>query len=140
MIIKIQHRYLPSLIQFLEGMKLAGAKSRARSKLLARVIDAYTELAISERELVKEYAELDAKGEPQIDEDGTFQLKDPSLAGDYIKARDALVAEHALITPAYAEHPVQLLELLDGYEVELSGDEAAVYDHLYDAINEVVKQ
>lgn len=138
--IKIQNRYLPTLIQFLETMKLAGAQSRARSKLLGKVVDAYTELAVSERELVKEYAELNSKGEPEIESEGTFQLKDPELAGDYLAARDALVAEHAVITPAYAEHAAQLLKLLDGYEATLSGDEAAVYDHLFDAVSEAVKQ
>lgn len=137
--IQVQNRYLPTLIKFLEGMKLAGAQSRARSKLLAKIVDAYTDLAVSERELVKEYALLNEQGEPEIDAEGTFQLSDPNLAAEYVAARDALVAEHAVIAPAYAEHPTQLLELLTGYEVELSGDDAAVYDHLFDAVEQAVK-
>lgn len=44
-----------------------------------------------------------------------------------------------ILTPAYAEHPAQLLELLENYTVELSGDEAAVYDHLYDQILKAVE-
>ncbi|AWG03440.1 DUF1617 family protein [Trueperella pyogenes] len=137
--IQVQNRYLPTLIPFLEGMKLAGTASRARSKLLSLVIDAYSALAISERELVKEHAVLNEKGEPHIAEDGTFELKDPQLADDYLTAREALISEHAILTPAYAEHPAQLLELLENYTVELSGDEAAVYDHLYDQILKAVE-
>lgn len=135
MTLLIENRYLPALIPFLESMKLAGAHSRARSKLLTMALTAYGQLAVSEKELASEYAVLGVDGQPVIDEDGVFELKNPDEAPAYLAAREELLSESAVLDGStYAEHLSQLNELLGSYSVELSGDDAAVYDHLYDAV------
>lgn len=139
--LKIENRYLPALIPFLESMKLAGVHSRARSKLLAMALAAYQQLALSEKELVAEYAVLDTHGQPVIDEEGVFELKDPDEAAAYLAAREELLSESAVLDgPTYAEHLTQLSELLGSYGVELSGDDAAVYDHLCDTVEAALKR
>ncbi len=133
--IRIENRYLPPLIPFLQSMKLAGAASRARSKLLAMALTAFQDLAASEQELVTEYAVLDEQGRPVIAEDGSFDLKDPALVSQYLTEREALLAEQAHLSgPTYSEHLSQLQNLLASYPVELTGDEAEVYDRLCDAV------
>lgn len=133
--IRIENRYLPTLIPFLQSMKLAGAASRARSKLLAMAFTAFQDLATSEKELVAEYAVLDEQGQPVIAEDGSFDLKEPAQAPLYLAEREALLNEEAhLIGPTYSEHLAQLQNLLATYPVELTGYEAEVYDRLCDAV------
>ena len=74
--IKLQNKFLPTLIPFLRGMKLKGEQSRARSKFLALAMTAYYSLHDNEIELLKEYAILDKNGEPLSDKDGGFTIKE----------------------------------------------------------------
>lgn len=139
--IHIENRYLPALIPFLQSMKLAGAASRARSKLLAMALTAFQDLAASEQELVSEYAVLDEQGQPVIAEDGSFDLNDPTMVSHYLTEREALLAEQAHLSgPTYSEHLAQLQNLLTTYPVELAGDEAEVYDRLCDAVEAALSE
>lgn len=136
----IENRYLPVLVPFLEGMKLAGAQSRARSKLLNMAVAAYKALGESELELVKEYAVCDNTGQPVLAEDGSFELKNPEQSAAYFTAREQLLAEASELNGAtYKEHLPQLQSLLADYQEVLSGDEAAVYDHLCDMVDQALK-
>lgn len=139
--IAIENRYLPPLIPFLENMPLAGANSRARSKLLGMVTLAYQGLALAERELVTEYATLDEEGQPVIGEDSTFALADPGSAEAYVAAREELMRERTILTgDTYQGHYEALQALLGEYAQPLTGDDAAVYDHLCDAIDHAVSE
>jgi hypothetical protein len=134
--IKLQNRYVVSLVPFLQGMKLRGAESRARSKLLGLAMDVYGSLHESELELLREFAVCDGNGEPQMAEDGSFSLKDGNAAG-YLTERDRLFSEVAEIEGGtYTTHLEVMRQVLADYDGELSGDEAALYDALMDAFEE----
>ncbi len=141
MSVAIENRYLPALIPFLAGMPLAGAQSRARSKLLGMVTLAFEGLALAERELVAEYATLDEDGAPIIAEDSTFTLANPEAANEYVAAREELMGERTILTgDTYQGHYQALQTLLAEYTQPLTGDDAAVYDHLCDAIDQAVSE
>mgnify|MGYP003511085569 FL=1 len=139
MSIALENRYLPPLIPFLENMPLTGAQSRARSKLLGMVTLAFQGLALAERELVTEYATCDENGQPVIGEDSTFTLVNPDRANEYVAAREELMSERTILTgDTYEGHYLALQTLLTEYAEPLTGDDASVYDHLCDAIDEAI--
>ena len=139
--VAIENRYLPALIPFLAGMPLVGAQSRARSKLLGMVTLAFEGLALAERELVAEYATLGEDGEPIIAEDSTFTLANPDAASEYVAAREELMGERTILTgDTYQGHFQALQTLLADYDQPLTGNNAAVYDHLCDAVDQAVSE
>ena len=134
--IQLKNYHLVTLIPFLRGMKLKGERSRARSKFLALALEAYAALHESEVELLKEYAVLDSDGDPKAAEDGSFSLKEDS-AKEYLAEREKLFNEAAEIEGGtYAEHLTLMRQILAEYDEELDGENAAVYDALYDALEE----
>jgi hypothetical protein len=135
--IRLKNRHIVSLIPFLQGMKLKGERSRARSKLLNLAMDAYASLHDSELELLREYAVLDSGGEPKVSEDGSFSLREGNAKG-YLAEREKLFSEVAEIEGGtYTSHLEVMRQALVDYGEDLSGDEAALYDALMDAFEEV---
>ena len=135
--IKLRNHYLVPLIPFLQGMKLKGERSRARSKFLALATAAYASLHESELELVKEYAELDAGGNPQTDEKGGFSLREDAAIHEYLVERDKLFNEVAEIEGGtYTAHLALMRQILTEYDEDLDGENAALYDALCDAFEE----
>jgi hypothetical protein len=134
--IRLKNRHVLALAPFLQGMRLKGEQSRARSKFLNLAMDAYASLHDSELELLKEYAVLDAGGKPQVSEDGSFSLREGCAKG-YLAEREKLFTEVAEIEGGtYTSHLEVMRQILAGYGEELSGDEAALYDALMDAFEE----
>jgi hypothetical protein len=135
--IKLQNRHVVALMPFLQGLKLKGEQSRARSKFLNLAMGAYTSLHESELELLREYAVCGEDGEPLIAEDGSFSLRD-GHANEYLVEREKLFSEVAEIEGGtYTSHLETMRSVLIDYAEELSGDEAALYDALMDAFEEV---
>jgi hypothetical protein len=134
--IKLQNKHLVPLIPFLQGMKLKGEQSRARSKFLALAMEAYAALHESELELLKEYAVPDGEGNPKITADGGFTLKNGN-AGEYLTERDKLFNEVAEIEGGtYTAHLSLMKRILTEYGEDLDGENAALYDALCDAFEE----
>ena len=134
--IKLQNQYIITLIPFLQGLKLKGERSRARSKFLSLAMESYYSLHESEVELLKEYAELDESGEPKQGESG-FTLKQET-AMEYLVERDKLFTEVAEIEGGtYTSHLELMRQILADYDEELDGDNAALYDALCDAFEGV---
>jgi hypothetical protein len=135
--IKLQNQHIVTLIPFLQNMKLRGEKSRARSKFLSLAMESFYSLHQSEVELLKEYAVLDDNGEPVKNADGGFTLK-PETAVEYLLERDKLFTEVAEIEGGtYTSHLKLMRGILADYDEELEGDNAALYDALCDAFEEV---
>jgi hypothetical protein len=130
--IKLQNKHIVTLIPFLQSMKLRGERSRARSKFLEIAMKSYYSLHESEVELLKEYAVLDDLGELKQSENG-FTLKEET-AREYLIERDKLFSEVAEIEGGtYTSHLELMRQILADYDEELDGDNAALYDALWDA-------
>jgi|GEM_PF-652684 len=148
--IRLQNKHLVPLIPFLQGMKLKGERSRARSKFLALAMEAYASLHGSELELLKEYAVLDNDGNPKAIEDAgrsdgagspsgaSFRLKENS-AKEYLREREKLFCEVAEIEGGtYTAHLTLMRQILDDYNEDLDGENAALYDALCDAFEAAI--
>lgn len=135
MSIIITNQYLPTICELLASLPLAGAASRARSKVLAMATVAAQSLAESELELAREHALCDTAGTPEVDGDGHIRFDAPEQAAAFIQARDVLLAERAELSgPSYTTMARTLYEALTALTQPLAGDEAAAYDHLCDAL------
>lgn len=67
--------------------------------------------------LVSEYANLDAAGNPVIEEGGTFALNDLAKTAEFLSAREDLFASEAEVAGAtYANHLADVKTLLDEYD------------------------
>ena len=137
--IKLQNRHIITLIPFLQGMKLKGERSRARSKFLALAMTSYESLHSSEVELLREYAVLDESGEPKQSEKG-FTLK-LETAREYLIEREKLFSEVAEIEGGtYTAHLELMRQILADYDEDLSGENAALYDALCDEMEVKVNE
>ena len=134
--VKLQNRYIIPLVPFLQGMKLKGEDSRARSKFLNLVMEAYASLHESELELACEYAVTGADGQPVMDESGGFTLR-PGVGTDYLTEREKLFSEVAEIEGGtYTAHLEVMRRILIEYDEVLDGENAQLYDALCDAFEE----
>nr|WP_297993497.1 hypothetical protein [uncultured Actinomyces sp.] len=92
-------------------------------------------LAESELELAREHAICDTTGTPQVDGDGHIRFDTPEQAAAFIQARGVLLSERAELSgPSYTTMAHTLYEALTALTQPFSGDEAAAYDHLCDAL------
>ncbi|MDD7465528.1 MAG: hypothetical protein PUK59_04755 [Actinomycetaceae bacterium] len=133
----LANHYLQPAINLLDGMKLAGAASRARTRLIRLLAPHLEALQEGEYALVTEHATCGADGKPIIADDGSFTLKDNQHATTYITERDALFAEIAQIEGGtYEGHRQACIDLLTTYDGQLSGTDADAYDALLTALEE----
>jgi len=138
--IKLQNKHLVTLVPFLQGIKLKGERSRARSKFLMLAMEAYTALHESEVELLKEYAVPDEDGNPKVTADGRFSLKN-GMSQEYLTEREKLFSEVAEIEGGtYTSHLTLMRQILAEYDEDLDGENAALYDALYDSFEEANMQ
>lgn len=137
--ILLPNNQLAAITDLLAGMSLKPAASRARTKLLHLVRDASARFGGDEYELISQYAMLDDNGKPVIDDSGTFSLANPDKASEFFTAREELFTSLAEVSgPTYEHHLVELKQLLDDYDHELSGAAAEAFDMLADAIAEAL--
>lgn len=131
----VTNRDLQPIHAFLTALPLAGAASRARSKILAMIEDAITSLGASELELVTEHAQLDDNNQPVIDNDGGITFPTPNAARAFLTAREQLLAEQAILTgQSYTTMAPTLLAALESYDQPLTGEQAQAYDRLCDCL------
>lgn len=138
--VKLKNKHLIEATQFLQELRLKGSESRARTKfveLLDRSIDC---LGRSEIELVKEYAILGEDGEIEFGENGTYNLRE-NVAEEFFTEKAKLFEETAEIEGGtYTTHLETMLKILEECDIELSGEQAVLYDVLCEAFEEAVKE
>lgn len=135
--VTLANHYLQPATNLLDGMKLAGAASRARTRLIHLLAPHLEALQEAEYELVTEHAISGEDTKPVIADDGSFTLKDAEHAATYIAERDALFAEVAHIEGGtYEGHRQACIDLLTTYDGQLSGTDADAYDALLTALEE----
>lgn len=132
----LANKHLKPSIELLDTMVLKPAQSRARTKLLGLLREAYARFSEDEYALVTTHAVTDDNGQPIIDDDGTFTLKNPGRAEQFTTARTELFESLAEVEgPTYHNHRTDLIELFDTWDGELSGTKADAFDALYDALS-----
>ncbi|OKL48144.1 hypothetical protein BSR28_00045 [Boudabousia liubingyangii] len=135
-VLKIRNHHLPVVTGLLDGLELAGADSRARTKLHSALLTHLEALGVSEVELARQYATLDETGEIVLDEAGGFTLKDPTQATEFAAEHKALMGEAVLVPETYENQYAILTKALVDYPGTFSGSDATAYDVLSDALEE----
>ena len=138
--INLENLYLVPSINFLQSIKLKGAQSRSRSKLVKLLTKSLTTLQEDERKLVEEYGRIDENGEPVKDEQGNIDIQ-PAKEAEWLKEHSELLNEIAEIEGGtYVNHINDCKQILTDYDGELSGQEAEAYDALLDAFENSEKE
>lgn len=131
---KLKNIYLYPALIFLQGIKLKGRNSRARTKLVRLISPTLAEVQESEKALIKEFAVLDDDGNPVLKKDGQPELR-PGTVLEFNQEHYKLFSEISIIEGGtYEGHREQCIEILDNYDGELSGNDAEAYDELFDAL------
>jgi len=117
-------------IKFLNGMELRASDSRHRTKVLNLLNEAAKGLGESEIALVKEYAMLDANGDPIVSEQGNITLKQGKVSDYHTEHARLLDEEVAISGGIHAENIRAFGNVLKEYDGVISGDMANIYDRL----------
>ncbi|MCL2676245.1 MAG: DUF1617 family protein [Streptococcaceae bacterium] len=128
MIIKLYPQELLETTELIFGLKLSGAVSRHRTKIVNQFKDKFQEYDTDRLELIQKYADLDSDGQPK-QEDGHFVFSDKEKEGAFLMAFNELYGE--LLSVNLSEYSLQvqsLLEALNNYSETFSGKEAEVFD------------
>ena len=138
MMVEIQHSKIAGVIRLLSELSLKGKQSRHRSKFIKLLDDRLTELEEDESNIRKEHCHLDDDGEPKTTNDGaSWDVKEENqkdFENDILELRE----EQFVITGGdKTEYMKTVKVILDECDKEFSGQEAALYDYLYDQIEQV---
>ncbi|WP_459904786.1 DUF1617 family protein [Enterococcus thailandicus] len=131
--IKIENKELPKIIGFLEQLTAKGKYSLARSRMLSLTKKKYQEYLDEQKLIVENFSDKDEEGKPITKEDGTFQL---SHSNTQAANAELAVLDDDLVVIDYREYSSRIKDLedfLNGYEEELSGDNAQGFFDLVDA-------
>lgn len=131
--ISLKKKSLRNIHILLEGLSLKGAVSRARTKLDQKVLDAFKEVGEEERALIEEHdGTILENGQVKFPLDEGTKISSKKAA--YEKADEELF-EESVIIPEHTEGQFErLLNALNNYDQELSGNNASAYDTLLDAL------
>lgn len=134
--INLENFYLVPSINFLQALKLKGAQSRSRSKLVKLLTQSLTTLQEDERKLVEEYGHLDENGEVVKNDQGEVDIQ-PDRKAEWQQEHRKLLNEVAEIEGGtYVNHIDDCRQILLDYDGEMSGQDAEAYDALLDAFEQ----
>ena len=138
--INLENAYLVPSINFLQSIKLKGKESRSRSKLVKLLTESLAELQEDEQQLLNEYGVTNADGDLVKNAQGNIEIQ-PGRDQEWNKAHRELMEEVAEVEGGtYVNHINDCHDILDGYDGELSGQEAEAYDALLDAFENSEKE
>ncbi|WP_078379165.1 DUF1617 family protein [Sutcliffiella halmapala] len=131
MIVKIKYEYVGELTDFLFNLSLKGKKSRHRTRLVNLLLDKHKQIAEEEMAIIKEFAGTDKDGEPKRKENGNLDIKNVK---EFKKQQEELFREEFVIEGGDHHGMLKTVkEIIFDYDEEISGRQAVVYDHLYEA-------
>lgn len=130
--LEFKNSELIPLVNFLQSIKLKGANSRHRSKLVKVANEALSEFQESQNDLLEEHAKKDDGGNFVTTDKGGIQLKKDHVI-EYKKEYDKLKDEVVVLEAgAYVNNFKELPAILLAYDEELEGIHAEIYDRLLD--------
>lgn len=136
---KLFNYELEHFIMFLYNLKLPNYQSRMRTRLLKLLSEKYKELEDDRLSVIKEYAELDEKGEPVLIRDGSVSKYNIKNKESFEKAMFELFAEEVIIDQT-EERSRMLIAVRDSVlncDLEFEGNEAIQYDRWCEIVEEI---
>ncbi|MDQ0206662.1 DUF1617 family protein [Alkalicoccobacillus murimartini] len=134
--VKIENAKIGQVIDLLFDLSLKGKESRHRSKFIKELNDRLQEVAEEEQELIKEHCHLDEDEKPKMLNDGKeWDVKDiEAFKHDKLELyQEEFILEGGNVT-GYLK---TIKDIVVNCEKEFSGQEATLYDYLYDQLEEV---
>lgn len=133
--IKLQNKYLKNVADFLQNTVSAkGKKNIHRMRIVKALQERNKEVGEEEVTLLKEYAQLDDKGELKRNDAGGFDIEDTKGFNEQHKA---LYDEYFVIDDKNLESALKTVEkLVNDYDKELSGKQAEAHFILVEAFEE----
>jgi len=123
---KLKNGFIPELAKFLSEEKLAGKKSRMRTKFVKMLNESLQEFETFRMELITKHAKKDKKGEPLTD-GNSYQIEDQEL---FNKEFAELLVEEFIVDETESKREIleHVKTILDNTEKEFQGQEAFQYD------------
>lgn len=133
--LRIKNRLIVAIHKFLYEIPLKGKQSRHRTRFIKKLENKLQEVQQEEHEIRKQYCILDDDGEPKTTELPNNQVslvfEDNNKKQDYWRERHELMDEEFIIDDADSQAMLDTIKIvLHGYDGEMSGDDADVYDYL----------
>ena len=129
--IELKNHELVPAINFLSGMVVKANEGRPVTKFKKLVATAVEELHESQMELIHQFGRKDEYEQLIPAEDGNGYMLEPSTSAEYARELNKLYDEEVIIDTGIHEKIIgKLLGILDSYEVEISGEDAEIYDRL----------
>lgn len=129
--VEIKNRSLEQVIDLLFNLSLKGKQSRQRTKFLKVLNKQIKEVDEGRVELAKEHAKKDENGEPIV-KDGSYDLNDEGMKA-FRKDLNELYNESIIFEGANNEDMLKTVRtVIEECDKSFSGQEATVYNYLYD--------
>lgn len=129
--LRIKYLELANVINILDKLKAKGLKSIHRTRLSRQLGEELERVGKEQKEIQKEYFELDENDEPIIQDD---KCKNPE---EYVKTMDEFVNEVVVIDSGDSQVMLRSVkETLEESEIEWDTREAYTYEYLYTALIE----
>ena len=139
-IILKNYELIPS-IEFLQSMELAANESRPVIKFVKLLSDALKGVQESQMSLVEQYGVRDENGELSLTEDGSDYLIDSKKRTDYeVQAQELLNEEVVIEGGPFVKVIEKLPDVLEKYDVKISGKDALIYDRLLDEFEKEISE
>lgn len=131
----ILKNYMVNTLVELLGIPLSAQTARARNRFVLLFNDTANAIEAERQALLKEYGDLDEKGELQVGTNGRFKLKDEE---GFAKAYEEMT-QRTLAVPCNANQYtdfVQMKHVLDTLETRLTVAQTTIYDEIMTAFEE----
>ncbi|AOH54534.1 hypothetical protein ABE28_009250 [Peribacillus muralis] len=129
--VNIQYSYLVDSIHFLSSMNLKGKQSIHRTRFIKLLSEKLKQVSEEELQLIKEFAGIDANGDPNKKDDGSFAIED---VPEFKKQQGEYLSEYYVIEGGDAHGMLKTLKgIIENFDKEVSGKEADAFEHLFTA-------
>lgn len=129
--LEVKYADLADVINLLDKLKLKGLKSIHRTRLSRKLGEELERVGGEQKEIQKQYFELDEAGEPIIEDE---KCKDKD---EYLKTMQEFINEKVVIDSGDSQVMLKSVKkALEESEIEWSSREAYTYEALYTALGE----
>lgn len=132
--LEFQNLEFSQVKQFIDGLKMSGAKTnRARYSLSQILAIKIKEIEEEKIEMSKEYCRLNTDGSIKVDDSGKMIFKDTAAKVAQGKAFTKMMTESSAITvDDYVDQLKKFYKFLDSYSDELFGNDDLMFGLLLD--------
>jgi hypothetical protein len=138
---KLKNYEIDAFTKLLYDMKLKGKESRMRTRLVKQ-LDEYSRgvIAVERSELIAQYAEKDEQGQIVLNEDKTQAILSEDTIPEFNAEYSILMNEQYVIeeNETNKEMLLNVAQSVLNCDIELSGNEAIMYDNWCEGLEELI--